>query len=391
MRSQPYLDTLITEVKQQVNAIQSREDFLTFYQWMNKHDKIIKLLEELDRLPLPLDESSLLVLNEDIESPLRDSEIAQTVNLTGTPSAIEPVESVIKDAEDAIGRVFSFVKKASGGAIEELNFHLNEEFIRRRHIEHGNLLKIMGIEGRFPDGKPRYSIEVIDHTETEHKSLIAVTQGIVEFLFGKYLIRRTTSETIKLDGAEVTLLIQERDVEKHDLKEGDIIDGRFYKNSLESFRVTYKFPIESSKDDKSIEYSRLTANRKKIKKENNMPTITMLDRLDTKSLKDKRILLIGLASRKTDFQSSLANYSHIQFEHLTGDEREVVMRNAIAQADVVLVNITENSHHATKLATVLCKDLNIPMKSTSADGLYMLLHTAKEFLEKTGRKKTQVI
>lgn len=380
MRSKTYIDTIIDEIKQQANAIQSKKDFFAFYQWMLAHQNFIDSLKELDNLPLPLSNESLIIENS--------NPITEIPNPVSTADSRE--ENNITSEKKVIGQTFSFFKKAFGGCIEELNYHLNEEIVRRYQIEHGNLILIKGIEGRFPDGKPRYSFEVVDRSTTINEKLQYVTQGIVENIDGQYVVRKTTFQNIQLEDKDIILNIQQRDVEKHQLQQGDIIDGRFYDNSINSFRITQKYDIENNAHTTTpIESSKLLRRKKYKESKKINESLSMLDRLDTHTLAGKRILLVGLASRKKDFQSMLAKYPHIQLAHLTGDESTQSIRSAIAESDLVLINITENSHRATKLVTSICKEINVPVTSTSSDGLYMLLYSAKAFSEQIKRQKTK--
>lgn len=280
-----------------------------------------------------------------------------------------------------IGNVFTFLKKASGGVIDGLNYPIPEELVQSRKLGNGNKVKIVGIKGKFVDDSPIYEFTVVDRTIVPNPELVEITHGIVRQKFGNQLIvERTVYERIEVDSKPIYLLINERDMNRLNISEGDIIDGRFYRNNpVNSFRATNKHDLGSDKQSISIE-SRKLSHRQNNQSESETG-FSMIDRLDKTPFLNKNFTLIGLGSRVNNFRDSLDKAEEIQMVHMTGDEHKAKIRAQIIKSDFVVLSTYENSHDTTKYVAKICNEYNIPFTSTHGNAIFSVLMDAIKLIE----------
>ena len=356
-----YRDVVFSEIRNELIAkLQQIElsDFENFYEWAMPHFKLLKRLADLKDLAIT-DEKTF------------DKEEEKVTE--GKNAAKEKSQSEEDLLPYPLGRIFTVNKKALGAVVAELNYPIPEALLREMNIENGNKVKIVGSNGVFPNGSPKWIFEVVDTTSVPVPDLVEISQGIVKNISHALVITETVGGgTIWVNDLPATLYINETDAIKHNIKDGDIVDGRFYANNVTgTFRVNYKHQIEESALIQSIESRKL-----QYRKNNTNETqsgISMLERLDTQPFLNRHIVLVGLESRKNDFAANLKRVGDIQLTHLTGDENKRSIRAILKKADYVLISTLENSHDASKYTAKTCKELDVPCTYTHADGLCSIL------------------
>ena len=404
LTEQYYVQALVNRIGENLEKVKDRNDLIQFVTWLEPYKGLMEQLNKIDEV-----EQSLTLVNNtsplvqststststtpkqatELITPSSETTQSETEDIQSdselfinTINAIEePTES--EENRTMIGKVFPFTLWASGGILEDIQYRLPEDMVRRMQLKNGYKLRIIEKLDNFPDGNPRYAFEVAEEIEVIHERLREITQAIVEARGNHLFIRKTVTSPITLLGRQVELPLRELDAERFHISEGDIINGRFYTNNLTSFRITWKYPIESEEVVTPVEKARLLQ-RQTQKKNNTNVGPSMLDRIDKSVLIGKKVIIVGLEGRMNDFNSVLAhpNNRKLNVVHLTGDESEAVLRREIKDSDVVLLSTKENSHDATILGHAICKDLNVPVTSTDADGLYSILISAIELLNR---------
>lgn len=336
------------------------EDFEMYHKWATPHYEILRQLSSLSGLYIP--ERMDVTEQEEKEEE-------------------ETIDSMVEyEATYPIGRIFTISKKASGAVISELSYPIPEVIVREMGIENGNKVKITGLKCFFENGDPKWNFEIVDNTSTPAPGLLEINQGIVSKVGHTFIVNETISDNIIfVNDSPATLYINEVDSLKYNIKEGDIIDGRFYENNVVgSFRITYKYEVEESTSIRSVESRKL-----QYRKNNNIKTeagTSMLERLDKQALLNHHIVLVGLESRKNDFSNNLKGFNEVKLTHLTGDESKTSIFSTLEKADYVLISTFENSHDASKYVAKACKGLDVPCTHTHSDGLYGILNDAIELI-----------
>ena len=362
-----YRSKVFEEVKNElITKFQQIElsDFEMYHEWATPHYELLKQLAGL----------SSLHTSERTEIPEQEKE-----------ASIPVVEN---EAPYPIGHIFTIDKKALGAVISGLSYPIPEIMVRDMGIENGNKVKIIGHKGYFQDGSPKWEFEIVDFTSTPAPGLIEISQGIVKKISHTFIIDEVAGGgAIWVNDVPATLYINETDALKHNIQEGDIVDGRFYENNVTgSFRVTYKHEIEEMDFTQSVK-PRKPQYRKNNTDETEANT-TMLERLDKQLFLNRHIVLVGLEGRRNDFAANLKGVNEIQLTHLTGDESKATICSVLKKADYVLISTFENSHAASKLTAKTCKEFNIPCTYTHARGLFGVLMDASELID---HKENQVV
>lgn len=384
-----YLHNVFEEIKAEVAnkiiSIHSPEDFIKFYEWLEPHKIMVEQINKLQDMSLEFSSETSLETSVDNLNETIDVESSENALHTDDEQGVTPLPDTAEETKEEesypIGREFPFIKKAFGGIIEGLDYALHEDYVRSMQLENEYKVKITGIKGQFQNRNPKYSFIVSDKSTRKDNPLLSeVEQGIVELVGKRYVVTKTTTGSICINENPAALYIKEDDVRRFDIQAGDIINGRFYTNNItNSFRVTYKYDIVNDSQP-SVEGLRLTY-RQNNKEDDKDSGLAMLDRLDTTPFRNQNILLIGLASRKSDFKDMLRDNVDINLNHLTGDEHKASIQSQIMKADIVLISTRENSHDSSKYVASICNEQDIPFTSTHADGLFGVLQAAKEQLD----------
>ncbi|MFE7821370.1 hypothetical protein ACFU1R_24620 [Priestia megaterium] len=366
-----YTENVFEDVKakvlQEFNNV-NVQDFDRFYEWLKPNLTIMEQLNKLTHIDYNSQTSEDVISSPDIIEEIKSPE---EVNVDEAAKETFP-----------IGHTLTFTKKAFGGVIEELDYPIPEEIVYKRGLENGNKLYISGTEGNFENGSPIYSFEVVDRTIIPNPTLAEINYGYVKNVGKRLVITETASGSIKdaqNDDQFICLYINEKDANRWKIKDGDVVNGRFYTNNVtNSFRVTHKINTHIKEQTESIEARRL--NHRQNNQTESEAGLSMIDRLDTTPFLNKTIVLIGLRSRKKGFASILHNNKDINLIHLTGDENRARIRGDVLKADYVLLSTSENGHHTTNYVADICNEKNIPFTSTNSDGLFGVLMDVKALM-----------
>ncbi|MEX3625431.1 hypothetical protein [Viridibacillus arvi] len=384
-----YLDDIFKKIKEQVtleiSSVQNTDDFMKFCEWLEPHRIMIEQINILGSISTC--SSASTKFGKEVQQLESNSQIIteNETNIDFTEEVL--VDEGVEDLEEVqnypVGFEFSFSKRAYGGILDHLQYVIPEELVRKLQLESGYKIKIIGKSGHFQNGEPRYNFKVSDvSTRCDNELLCEIEQGIVESNGNSFFITKTIHGEHLVEGKPAKCNIVHKDVVRLGIQEGDIINGRFYSNNItKSFRATYKYDTDYIKQSKSIEEMRL-AHRKNNKDDTESLGLAMMDRIDTAPYRNKQILLIGLASRMTDFKEMLKGKEDVSLEHMTGDETKSFIRSQISKADIVLLSTQENSHDTTKYVASVCNELDVPFRSSHADGLFSILLDTKELLDK---------
>ena len=345
-------------------------DFPRYLEWVEKHHIMINQLIDIEKFNVEFRTEVVEIIKDD-KLNNNDDEVLES-------EFAEPYP---------IGRTFTILKKAYGGVIDGLNYPIPEELMRTRMIENGYKIQIIGIKGTFTDGSPRYEFEIVEEEKVDNPQLREVLQGVVEFSRGRYIVSKTADgRSIRVDEDDAILYVNDKDTAKYRIREGDIINGRFYSNNITStFRVTYKYDIEETTSIKTVEERRLTHRQ-------NNPTeseqgLSMIDRLDTTPFLNKKIVLVGLESRMNDFKKSLQKAPEIELVHFSGDEHKSTIKSQLRKANYVLLSTKEASHDVTYYCAEVCNELGVPCTSVHGDGLFSVLTDCKKLIDQTDEVK----
>jgi len=181
-----------------------------------------------------------------------------------------------------------------------LGYYMAEEYSRSYGLENGNVVEVIRQKGNFANGNPIYDFKIVDHKVVNNPDMCEVSSGIVELAGGRLVVMKTVNGSIRVDENSVVLYIADNDQVKHSIQEGDIVDGRFYTNSItSSFRVTNKHDFVNMPSEPSVEEKRLS--HRQANPAETEAGRKMIEELDLTPFDGVKILLVGLGTRMTDY------------------------------------------------------------------------------------------
>lgn len=367
------------------------QDFKEYLDWAMPHYRIISELNVIEEsfYHLKLKEvSEALVATP---SEIKKTEPIEELSIIEQPKLEiknEVKEEPKPEEQFPFGVDHTIALKAYGAVIQEMNYPIPEEVVRNMDLKNGYKVRVKGTNGTFFDNRPKYDFEVVDATEIKNPILIEIKQGKVSEAAGRLVITETIYGSLGKDDQHICLFISEKDAQRKGkvIKKDDIVDGRYYKNNVNSFRVSQVYDTDTTSNNESIE------SRKLLHRQNNPMTnesgFSMLDRLDQTPFIGLKILLIGLRSRVSDFAQLIEKCEDVNMIHLDGYEHKMRIRAQIQKADYVIVSTYENSHDATKYTAKICNEYNIPMTATHSDGFMSVLRDTKELIDQTRKNVT---
>lgn len=370
-----YIDNAFNEIKNELTrGVENLtpDNFNDFQTWATSHLDILRKLSELKNVSTPLsDTEDSNSENEEVEVKA-DSIKAGKINL----GSAEKVTTIYTP----IGELFTFAKLASGGVIQGINYPIPEELVKAMELENGNKVLIEGIKGFFDNGSPIYEFSVEDRTAIENNNLKEVEGAIVKSANDKLFIDETSNGVIKdSNDYPVCLYINARDEKKFGVEEGDIVKGRYYLNNIpNSFRVTHKYEMHEKGFLSNIKKEDLS---EPLEKEDD--PLNILAEVDKKIFSKKRILLIGLADKVTDFETFINKSENIDLFHLLGNEHKQRIRSQISKSDLVLISTKDTDHDLSYYVSTVCNKYDIQFVSTSSDNFKDIMLDAEKVLTNT--------
>lgn len=348
------------------NVLQTREDFSKFFHY----------LEATNELPISFQQIDVVGNVQEV----RNQEL--TTNVTN-------------ELDEEMNTIYDFERKVRGGVVLKLEggYVIPEKMVRDMGIEHGDKVKI--ISKTEHEEKNSYRFEIIEKGKGPNPYRQEYKYCLIEKEAGELVVKEYMNidgngsvqfderKNIRVDEVPFTCVIDKKDVMTFSLKEDDIIDIAFYKNNpISTTKVLHKHDVYESASV-TVEQRRLnTTIAKKIK---NFEAIEKEIVVDAELFKDRKILIVGCGSRKTEFAETFKNLN-ADLKHATGDEGKGMLSAMIMGAEAVVVATGENSHDATKYTIRECKKYNKAFCSTDGNGHQSILLCAEEALKRRMEK-----
>ncbi|MGL4523187.1 MAG: DUF2325 domain-containing protein [Bacilli bacterium] len=283
-------------------------------------------------------------------------------------------------SDDIVGRRCKFRLTTRGGVLEGVSFYIPEAYARTRGLENGNTVEITSFDGWENETRPIFDFKIISTTTENNPNLIELKSCPVKKVAGRMYIEETQTGPIRVDDNFRVFYLENNDIDYFKIKEGDIIDARFYRENESTFKVCYKLPIQES-GVQTIESKMLSHKGKDFATIEEL-TPRLIDRLELNLLESKQIVLIGLESRMSDFRNSLKHY-RFKFEHFAGEENRKRLKSAIIKADCILISTRETGHHASTFVASVAQEFNIPLSYTHGTGIFSVLTDTIELVKRS--------
>ncbi|QST02710.1 hypothetical protein IMZ31_19365 (plasmid) [Pontibacillus sp. ALD_SL1] len=298
---------------------------------------------------------------------------------------VEPIEEEKENVSGEIGTRYRFDRKLNGGILEDLDggYMIPERMVRHMDVQHGDTVEIVD---RYPyKDQISYKFKIAERGNEFHQGRVQYNQCPVKEEAGRLVIDESKQTgLLRMNEVFHTFVLREHDVSRLQLQKGDIVDVAYYDNAPDqTIRVIYKYDIDTEEMEPTIENRRLEADKKKETKEKT-PIFEKYPTINFSLFKNKNVLIVGAASRRTDF-CELFKETEASVQVASGDEPKQTLRSWISQADVVLLANLESSHDASKYTVSRCKKEGIPFYETFNGGLQSILISTENALKRCAK------
>lgn len=340
--------------KEEIIKILKRPGFnaLTFKEHINDLRAYMEYLKVTSELP------DLLDLTDDVDRA--DSKESDH------DSESEPVD-------DRLLGVFQ--KNLSGGVVKNDAFKdgvlfIGESWVREHGITDGDVLEVFGYNG-YRNGASGVSIDEVRDPVVDQK-IIAFKYGVVEDVYStgsnerldihrRYIVKRN------VHGEELgeSYRFTTDEIEKHDLKAGDIVDIAWYANNESACKMIWKHDVSSTIED-TVSSKILNNPIEKEPKQEPEKTESE-ERVDDTLFEGLTICLVGIDIYKDNFKKVVEERSG---EFIWVDPKWSQKRREAAyrKSDIVALGLQRMSHDASNHAIAFTKKKNIPHCSFDGHG-----------------------
>lgn len=364
---------------------------------MDKQEILQKIKQAMQGSVEKLSYENVLQTREDFQKFFHYLEVTNDLPIVFHQMETKQEETAYEETEivSESNMIYEFERKVRGGVILNLEggYVIPEKMVRDMGIEHGDKVKI--ISKTEHEERNSYRFEIIErgkgpNPQRQEYKYCVIEKEVGELVVKEYLnidssgsIQFDDRKNIRMDEVPFTCIIDEKDVATFLLKEDDIIDIAFYKNNPNATTKVLQKHDVYERTAITVEQRRL--NTTIAKKAKNFETIEKEIIVDAELFKDRKILIVGCGSRKTEFAETFKKLG-AELKHATGDEGKSVLSAMIMGAEAVVVATGENSHDATKYTIRECKKYNKAFCPTDGNGHQSILLCAEEALKRRMEK-----
>ena len=291
-------------------------------------------------------------------------------------------------------KLYTFERKIRGGLILGLDgdYLVPEKMVKDAGLGHLDKLRIVEKVEAEPRNKYKFEIAVAANKKLEGREEYTFCPIEHDNELG-LVIKKSGQDNIKINEISFTFVVMnERDISIYSLQEGDIVDIAFYNNNPNrSVRVINKHEIEAFETHtykasdvlnkaKTIKRSKL---QNQVKEQKQYP-------IDLDLLKDKKILIVGGATRHPDYLEALTLIGlgeNVEFASGDKDKQHIRIEAMIQKSDIVAIMISECSHAISTLTVGYCKKHNVSFSSGHSSGVQAMLLALEDAANKYKSKQ----
>lgn len=325
-------DSTSQELKESwIEDINTLNDLEVLGQQSSRYIAVLKQLAEIEATKNGLKRDS----NQDVEH----TEIKQETQQDNQNKEDDPVQ---------LPKLFTFERKLKGGIAVNGN-HVElvpENVVRSEGLENGDQLDIefnatgVGFH-KFTKRSDLPAIKITSTPIVEYNHAIVERDSMLGYIVKSYY----------KDGNLKSLpsfFINNHDVDKFDLQEGDVIDvARMENNNY--LRVRWRYNTEQVQPKNKPQ-------KPSFYKDNDM---TKNDNYSESPLNGKKVCVVGCDNYIVNFMEE-ADKRNAEIIHVKSDRANVIQAS-VSQCDVVVIPVFETSHNKMNYAKEYAKKMDIPL------------------------------
>lgn len=290
------------------------------------------------------------------------------------PAMVEAPETPVEASQEVSESrpMYRVERKLRGAYVADINGFIPESVVRSEGIEHGDYVYAEPI-GTNSSGCNYFSYVLAKKSDTE------IADDRVEYLYCPvekdaymYVVTKSsaTGEKIRVDEMPFTVKIDDADLERFDIKEGDVIDIAFYKDNPMGAKVIWKHDVQ----DLHPEYLDKPEHRKKPKSSTQKPQEKV-----EQVFEGKTICIVGDKPNEASYRTLIEERGG-ELLHVEPKWNPSRIETFIKKADVVIGLYDVSSHIGLEKAKEFCKLYNVPFDMISGRGKSKVIQTAMDLL-----------
>lgn len=305
--------------------------------------------------------------NKGVEDTLRDSVVSQTEEQEKEVTPFRPMYQV--------------ERKLRGAYVPYIDGFIPEKIVRNLGLEHGDYVYAEPIELQHQSEPKRFEYELAKKSdEIILDDRVEYTHCPVEKDAYMYVVNRstTTGEQIRVDDAPFTVLINDSDIERFDIHEGDVVDIAFYESNPSSAKVIWKHGVQGGLHVENTDKHDKSDKKQKKSHDKSSGSQEKLEQV----FKGYTICIVGDEPNKSAYKTLIEERggTHLHVEPSWSPSRIETM---IKKADIVVGLYDVSSHTGLEKAKEYCKDYNVPFEMISGRGKTKTIQTAIDLLQNT--------
>ena len=281
-------------------------------------------------------------------------------------------EKLESDLTEEISAVYKFTRFLVGGELSSIKAYLPEEVVRINDIEHGDMVRVYPI-GVLPNGETKYAYALEEKMGEETlKNRKQFNYCLVEESSSNLICKSNKEGVFREDDIFPVFHISDKDMFKHDLTPGDIVDIAIENNDWKKGKVIWKHEIKSNQVQKKTKEK--TGKKKKLK-------FSKQDGEIKKTLEGKTILIVSNKHEQSSYESPIAKRGG---KLLMGDSDYSVeiLNSLVSKSDAVILITSACSHRAMWTVKDKTKELGVPFIPSKHKGTTHNVNLAEQIFMK---------
>lgn len=262
--------------------------------------------------------------------------------------------------------MYIFERFLRGGMVQDINGFVPEMVVRSLGLEDGDYVYAEEIKTDNSSSKRyEYTFAMEGDRPAKEQDRIQINYGLVTRVAGRLAVEEyfdgSDKRPIKINEAPYTFILNEKDADYFNIKEGDTIDLAFKNGSPDSHRIIWLHKSE-------IDFMP-TIESKTLSFKGDVPKDATLQERDfEQTLKGKTILVVGNEPKKTLYKTAIENHGG-DFIFINPKDKVESYEPKVRKADQVIFLLKVSGHRGMEHIKKLCKEYGIPFDTTWSNGI----------------------
>ncbi|MFF2531271.1 DUF2325 domain-containing protein [Brevibacillus sp. NPDC058079] len=251
--------------------------------------------------------------------------------------------------------VYLFERKLEGGFVPAIEGYVPEITLRKLDLQHHDYVYARELQSGFGERK-RFIYDFAKRSENPGRTgRVQISFCLVESYDNNFFVRKSMESSSKaylMENPELFFTLQDKDIERLGIKEGDLVDIAFYEDKPESFKVIWVHRFEENTEKKGRNMLPPKPNKEKDEEE-----LVQSDLV--KTLENKTILVIGNEPNKAEYQFEIEKRGGM---FLWADAKDSISRikSLVKKAELVVFLLKVSGHTGMKQIKKYCKEQDVP-------------------------------